>query len=159
MSELRLRAAARAIVIDEEDRVLLVRFDFPGGRRVWATVGGGLEDGETHEDAVRRELKEEAGLADVELGTPVWKRTHVFELGIQWNGQTELYFLVRTTAFEPRPQHSWAQLNAEGVTEIRWWTCDEIEQSEELFAPSRLGRLLRELLQHGPSSEPIDVGV
>jgi ADP-ribose pyrophosphatase YjhB (NUDIX family) len=82
MSELRLRRAARVIVVDEDERVLLVRFDFPDQRAVWATVGGGLEPGETHEEAARRELAEEAGIEVVELGMPVWTRTHVFELGV-----------------------------------------------------------------------------
>jgi ADP-ribose pyrophosphatase YjhB (NUDIX family) len=159
VSELRLRPAARAIVVDADERVLLVRFEFPDDRAVWATVGGGVELGETHEDAIRRELAEEAGLDVVDLGPPVWKRTHVFELGVRWDGQTELYFLVRTPPFEPRPRHTWAQLNAEYVTAIRWWTVDEIEQSEELFAPRRLAELLRTLIEQGPPAEPVDVGV
>ncbi|MEX2612522.1 MAG: NUDIX domain-containing protein [Gaiellaceae bacterium] len=159
MKELRLRPAARAIVLDHDDRVLLVRFDFPWTEPVWATVGGGLEPGETHEEAVRRELLEEAGLEIVDIGAPVWKRTHVFELGVRWDGQDELYFLVRTPPFEPRPRHSWAQLNAEGVTAIRWWTPEEIERSEELFAPRRLGELLRVLVREGPPAELLDVGV
>jgi ADP-ribose pyrophosphatase YjhB (NUDIX family) len=147
------------IVLDDDDRVLLVKFEFPDGRTVWATVGGGLEAGETHEDAARRELIEEAGLDGVELGSPVWTRTHVFELGIRWDGQTETYFLVRTPPFEPRPQHSWAELSAEGVTAIRWWTLAELEATDAVFAPSRLPLLLRELILHGPPAEPIDVGV
>ena len=159
MSELRLRPAARAIVVDEDERVLLVRFEFPGQRPVWATVGGGLEPGETPEQAVRRELAEEAGLDGVELGPLVWTRTHVFALGVKWDGQTEVYFLVRTPPFEPRPSHSWEQLNAEGVTDIRWWTLDELEAAEALFAPRRLPALIRALLLHGPPSEPVDVGV
>ena len=159
MNELRLRQAARALVVDPDERVLLVRFDFPPDPPVWATVGGGLEPGETHEEAVRRELAEEAGLEGVELGTPVWTRTHVFPLGVHWDGQTEIYFLVRTSPFEPRPTHSWEQLNAEGMTAIRWWTIDAIERSEELFAPRRLAELLRKLLRDGPPAEPIDVGI
>ena len=71
MTELRLRSAARVIVIDDDDRLLLVRFEFPDGRAVWATVGGGLEPGETHEDAARRELAEEAGLDCVDVGPPI----------------------------------------------------------------------------------------
>ena len=159
MSEPRLRPAARAIVLDDDGRVLLVRFEFPQNPPVWATVGGGLEPGETHEDAIRRELLEEAGLDGVDLGPQVWTRTHLFSLGVRWDGQAELYFLVRTAPFEPRPRHTWAQLNAEGMTAIRWWTLDELEAAEELFAPRRLPLLVRELLLHGPPAEPVDVGV
>jgi 8-oxo-dGTP diphosphatase len=159
VSELRLRPAARVILVDVDERVLLVRFDIPGVPPVWAAAGGGLELGETHEEAARRELAEETGLEGVELGPPVWTRTHVFELGRHWDGQTEVYFLVRTRPFEPRPRHTWEQLNAEGVTAIRWWTLDELEAADVLCAPRRLPALLRELLLHGPPAEPVDVGV
>ena len=52
---LRIRPAARALVVDPDDRVLLVRFEFPAGTR-WALPGGGIEPGETPEEAIRREL-------------------------------------------------------------------------------------------------------
>ena len=156
---LRIRTAARAVVLDDEGRVLLVRFDFPNERTVWATVGGGLEPDETYEDAIRRELAEEAGLDGVQLGPEIWTRTHIWDDGIHWDGQTERYFLVRTPAFVPMPRHSWEQLNAEWVTDVRWWTVDEIEASDEAFAPTRLAALLRELHRDGPPAEPIDVGV
>ncbi|MBM2822105.1 MAG: putative hydrolase [Thermoleophilia bacterium] len=159
MTGLRLRLAARVIVLDDDDRVLLVKFEFSDGRVVWTTVGGGLEPGETHEDAARRELMEEAGLEWGELGSPIWTRTHILELGIRWDGQTEIYYLIRTPAFEPRPRHSWAELNAEGVTAIRWWTLVELEAADASFGPSRLPLLLRELILNGPPAEPIDVGV
>ena len=159
MTEPRLRPAARVILIDDEERVLLVRFDFPGVPPVWATVGGGVEAGETHEEAARRELVEEAGLEGVELGRPVWTRTHVFDMGIRWDGQDEVFFLVRTPSFEPRPRHTWEQLNAEGVTALRWWTLAELEAAGDVsFAPSRLPELLRGLLLHGPPTEPVEVG-
>jgi hypothetical protein len=45
------------------------------------------------------------------------------------------------------------------VTAIRWWTIDELERSEERFAPRRLAELLRTLLRDGPPPEPVDVGV
>jgi 8-oxo-dGTP diphosphatase len=157
--ELRIRSAARALVVDDHGRVLLVRFAFPGDRIVWATVGGGLEPGETHEAAIRRELEEEVGLEDVDLGPEIWTRTHLWDGGVNWDGQTERYFFVRTPAFEPAPRHTWEQLNAEWVTDIRWWTIEEIEASDEVFAPSRLAALVRELLRDGPPWEAVDVGV
>jgi len=159
MSELRLRRATRAIVVDEAERILLVRFDF-GDRLVWATPGGGIEEGENDEHAVRRELLEEAGLETFELGPLVWTRTHQVPLGGgAWDGQTESYYLVRTPAFEPTPRLSWEELRAEGMTAIRWWTLHELEADEAQFAPRRLPLFLRELLLHGPPAEPVDVGV
>lgn len=157
MSALRLRDAVRAVVVDPDDRVLLVRFEFPHWVG-WATPGGGVDSGETDEAAIRRELAEEAGLEGFELGPVVWTRTHLFELG-DWDGQVERYFFVRTPVFDPVPGLTWAQLNAEYVTAIRWWTLAELEATDAAFAPSRLPRLLRELTLHGPPTEPVDVGV
>jgi 8-oxo-dGTP diphosphatase len=156
---MRLRQAARAIVVDPADRILLVHFRFPAGS-FWATPGGGIDEGEAPEEAVVRELDEEAGLVDFELGPWVWTRTHVvpFENGL-WDGQAERYMLVRTHAFEPLPRFTPDELAAEYVTEIRWWTVDELAASEERFAPRRLPALVAALLRDGPPGEPLDVGV
>jgi 8-oxo-dGTP pyrophosphatase MutT (NUDIX family) len=146
-------------VVDDDDRVLLVRFDF-GDRVVWATPGGGIEEGESDEHAIRRELVEEAGLDDFELGPLVWTRTHHVPLGGgRWDGQSERYYLVRTPAFEPTPHLTWEELRSEGMTDVRWWTSDELRASDALFAPRRLPLLVRTLLVEGPPAEPLDVGL
>ena len=156
---LRIRAAARAVLLDPDDRILLVRFEFPA-RTVWATPGGGIEPGETAEDAIRRELQEEAGLTAFELGPVVWTRLHIIPfIGGQWDGQREQYHLVRAPAFEPQPRLTWEQLEREYVFGIRWWTIEELEEADTTFAPGRLPELLRQLLRHGPPAEPIDAGV
>jgi ADP-ribose pyrophosphatase YjhB (NUDIX family) len=158
MAEPRIRTAARAIVLDE-DRILLVRFDFPD-RTVWATPGGGIDEGETDEEALRRELLEEAGLESFELGPLVWTRIHHAPLeGGRWDGQSDRFYLVRSTAFEPAPRLSWEQLRAEWMTDIRWWTLDELEATEELFAPRRLPELVRSLVENGPPADPVDTGL
>ncbi len=159
MSELRIRLAARAVVVDPADRILLVRFEFPG-RTVWATPGGGIEPGELPEDAIRRELEEETGLTTVEVGPVLWTRLHIIPfIGGQWDGQREQYHLVRTPAFTPEPRLSWEQLNAEFVFELRWWTQGQLSEAAETFAPRRLPELVLSLLRDGPPEEPIDAGV
>ena len=53
MTCMRIREAVRVIVVDVDERVLLGPFERVRGGTVRATVGGGLEPGETHEDAAR----------------------------------------------------------------------------------------------------------
>jgi double-stranded uracil-DNA glycosylase len=150
------RAAARALVLDRDDRVLLVQFRDDEGQVWWATPGGGIDEGEDAEAAIRRELAEEAGLVDFELGPEIWRREHVFA----WLGrilrQRERIFLVRVDEHEPAPT---ADLPAEQVFELRWWTLAELDAAAETLVPASLARFVRLLLADGPPAAPIDVGV
>ena len=156
---LRLRDAARAVILDPAGQILLVRFEFPE-RSVWACPGGGLEAGESHEEALRRELREEVGLDLEVLGPCVWTRTHVVPIfDGRWDGQVERFFLVEVERFEPAPLLTAEQLRAEFVTEVRWWTAANRAASTELHAPRRLPVLVAQLGDSGPPLRPIDAGV
>ena len=161
MSEpvLRIREAVRGLVVDSDDRVLLVRFDFPT-RTVWAVPGGGIDAGETAEDALRRELIEEVGLVDPDIGPPLWDRLHVFPfINGLFDGQHERCHLVRVDAtFEPAPAFSWEQLNAEYIMAMQWWSAAELRAAGVITAPRSMVDLLDDLFANGPPPEPISVG-
>ena len=158
--------------MDPARRVLLVHFDFaddetPHG--LWACPGGGIDPGESPEDAVRRELLEETGLLIDDPGTAVWRKEHVFAMS-SWDGQQDTYFLVEVDAFEPRPHFTDAELRAEHLDQIRWWAYDELMAAQRssdvadpgdpdrtVFSPRRLGHLVTDLLTGGRPAVVIDV--
>jgi 8-oxo-dGTP diphosphatase len=159
----RLRQSVRALIVDPAERVLLVRFEFPDAT-VWALPGGGVEPDEEPLEALRRELDEELGLVDVDIGPNVWHRTHLitFDHGpdaLRWDGQHDRVYLVRSPPFEPRPRLTWEQLRAERMHEIRWWSLPELRASSGWFAPRRLGDHLEALLRDGPPPTPFDTGI
>jgi 8-oxo-dGTP diphosphatase len=155
-----VRDAVRALVLDPEGRVLLVRFVNPEtGEEFWTTPGGGIAPGESLEDAIRRELREETGLEDPTIGPVIWLRREVFPWAGRTLDQRERFVFIEATAFQPRPAIGLEGLAAEDVHEVRWWTLAELERSDAVFYPTRLAPFLRRLLESGPPDEPIDVGV
>ncbi|MEO5708524.1 MAG: NUDIX domain-containing protein [Nocardioidaceae bacterium] len=159
----RLRAAARALVVDPDDRILLCRFDLADqGVVVWTAPGGGVEPGETVLDALRRELVEEIGLA-VDGDPPhVWHQVVVAPgHAAGFDGVVNDYFLVRTEVFEPRGSFDPAALADEGITRFAWWTVQELldHDGPDLLGPCDLPRLLVDLLHAGPPATPHDLGL
>ena len=149
------RYGVRGLVVDPAWRTLLVHFDFPPFP--WAPPGGGKDPGEADEAALRRELSEELGLDDFQVGPLLWEREHEFDPPLAHRGQRERVYLVRVEPFEPRPR---VDLSVEHVGDMRWWTLDELEATEpSLLVPRTLAPQLRNLLEHGPPPSPIDVGV
>ena len=150
----RLRESVRALILDERDKVLLVRFQF-GPARFWANPGGGIEAGEDRLTALQRELREEVGLDVDTLGPEVWTKTAYFPMN-GCDGQVDHIHLVRALHFTPKPEFTDQQLRDEGVQEIRWWSVDEILNSTEVFAPRALRELLPDVLRRVPD-QPLTI--
>jgi 8-oxo-dGTP pyrophosphatase MutT (NUDIX family) len=156
---LRIRQAVRAVIMDPDDRVLLVRFEFPDSGTKWALPGGGIEPGETDHQALRRELAEEVGAPSVEIGPHIWNRLHIVPfIDGSHDGQIERIYLVRTPSFVPAPGLSTEQLEAEFVFEIRWWHADDLDRVGRV-APALLSQHLGDLRRNGPPNQPFEVDV
>ncbi len=159
MSDLNIREAVRGLIIDDEQRVLLVRLQFPDGA-VWLLPGGGIEADEEHHDALARELAEEVGLCEPTIGAHVWTRTHVMPMfNSTWDGQRDFAYMVHTSYFEPQPLLSQEQLAAENVSEIRWWPLDELNDydGDDFFAPIELADIISQIVTSGVPAEPLQL--
>lgn len=140
----RIRRAARLLVIDERDRLLLFRFTFGNRRPFWATAGGECDPGESFAAAARRELFEETGL-DCEPGPAIAARGNDF---VTATGEPvtadERYFRVRVPACEIAT-HGHTELEREIMQQHRWFSREELESwPEPIFPPQLLELFDRE---------------
>jgi len=156
-----VRPTSRVIVIDAQDRVLLFRAEgeFDDGETVmWFPPGGGLEAGETYEEAALRELAEEIGLIDAPLGPCIWTRSWIgaFPSGVV--EARERYYLCRVDTHEiPLDHVNPDETERLATAGFRWFTADEIAVTPGLFVPRRLEMLLLPILRGELPDEPLFV--
>jgi 8-oxo-dGTP pyrophosphatase MutT (NUDIX family) len=140
---LRLRRAARLIVLDPAGRALMFRYDVPGRDPFWVTAGGECEPGESFRKAARRELFEETGIIVADLGREVARMTPEF---VTVEGERvqayERFFLVRVAeAAIDTSRHT--ALEQQLMTQHRWFTLGELESWPEAVFPVELAAIIR----------------
>ena len=155
---LNFRQAVRGLMIDPFNRIALVKLDWPSTKWTgWVLPGGGIAEGEGILDALRREIAEETGATPENsfIGPVLWRRRHHNpNMTSGYDGQEETVYLVPCHEFEIAPQMTPDELVAEHVIEVRWWTLDELQATNEVLAPVELADLVVAALMDGAPDQP-----
>jgi 8-oxo-dGTP pyrophosphatase MutT (NUDIX family) len=145
-----VRRAARVILLDPENRVLLMRYDdAPPNGTHWSTPGGGLNADEDYPAAALRELAEETGWRDVILLGEVLRREFEMHYSRKLIRQRERLYLARTDQSCRAIRGVAAMHAADGIAAWRWWTLAELDSTTQTVWPPGLADVIRNALSRG----------
>lgn len=135
---MKIRNNARALIMNENNEILLLKFEFHFTGRVkvlWVTPGGGVEEGESFEQAIERELFEELGW-NIKI-----KDESLFVLDIPFEGKHgefishEVYYLVHVSKNIGISLDNMTSNEKNTFHAVKWWNLEELKETEEEFEP------------------------
>ncbi len=129
-----------SVIVIEEGKILLVRHE-KRGKTYWVLPGGGVDYGETLEEAVVRELKEETNL-DIKVDKLVLVDDFIPE--DRHRHVVDLYFTAKVVGGE-------LKLGADSIMrEVRYFPIEEL--ADLTFYPKIVGRIVEGYRKGFPDS-------
>ncbi|WP_312030100.1 NUDIX domain-containing protein [Actinomycetospora sp. TBRC 11914] len=158
------RDAARVVVLDADDRVLLFEGVDPArpSEAFWFAPGGGIEPGEEAAEAAWRELTEETGMAEGkpgvgELAGPVWVRDVLFDHDGVTYAAREVFFLLHVDPAPDVDVSGFTEQERRTVRRHRWWTRTELAATVDVVYPRQLAELLGDPGSLAPLNPPVPI--
>lgn len=156
------RTAARVVLLDRAGHVLLLQATDPADAAKgswWEIPGGGIDPGEDTADAAQRELWEETGIRDVEMGPCVWTQHARFTFaGWRFDQHEHVHVAwcdgVDLATLRPGGLEAFEAMAFRGG---RWWGLDDLLGSADTVLPVRLREFLPDLVAGRLPSSPLDI--
>lgn len=154
-----LRRSVRAVVLNNKNEILLMKIKGgptqPNNQSFWCTLGGKIEKNELIEDALKRELLEEAGIEH-----PIKVQPIAFgEQVLSWHGfptrLIEKFYAVHVEAINLNKrsltddEHQWIQ-------KYDWWPVGKLKVTDELVFPKCLSEIVFQYL-NSPNWNVIEI--
>ena len=138
------RATGRVLLRNRDGEILLLLTHFDpevGLPPRWLTPGGGIDAGETPRQAAARELFEETGLVVGEFA--LGNQSAEFSGRWDWvdglNHHTFTDHIFECVIDElVLDKSNWTENEHRDVLEIKWWSLQELENTQELISPPGL---------------------
>jgi 8-oxo-dGTP pyrophosphatase MutT (NUDIX family) len=155
------RSCVRVVLRDRAGRILLFRAELASRADThwWELPGGGIEPGESYQEAAVREIREETGLevSRQQVGLPRWRRTSTWTARGIRRLQHEVVVAVDLDADAPAVTDGGRTAEeAEEYVDARWWAVPDVLTSSERFYPGRLPELLPAFLAGAELTEPFE---
>ena len=119
------RISAAGIVL-HDNKILLVRYNFPDGSSILVGPGGGVEIEEDMQQALIREVMEETGL-EVKPG----KMLFVEDLLSRKYRMVKIWFFCSVVGGQLSKTH---EASVEGIVDVNWYSKDQLKN--EVVYPS-----------------------
>ncbi len=153
------RPAARVVLLDRESRIFLINSSDPGDSSKaswWEIPGGGIDPGESSAEAAHREIIEETGITDFELGPCIWTQECQFTFAGYFFDSQEWIHVAWCDGGEYNPQ-GLEYFEALAFKGAKWWDIESLLESNEPVLPPRLREFIAPIAAGELPEEPIDI--
>ena len=113
------RVVVKALITNEDGKILVVKEN----QDFWSLPGGGLEHGESAQDCLKREIREEIGVDNVEIGEIAYSTNVYLDRRDIWMTWIVYKAKINSSNF----------VFGDGVTDAKYIDIKEIEESTDLL--------------------------